>query len=75
VTQPVQGDNIVKLPKSPPMFAAIGKVTEVLVNVFIPLMEKLPVMVAADALPLRKMQIIAAAAITELFFMSESPKS
>ena len=49
------------------MFAAKGKVTEVLVNVFIPLMEKLPVMVAAEAVPHSAMETAVAAAITRFF--------
>ena len=44
---------MVKFPKSAPMFAAPGKLTEVGVNQSVPSMEKFPEMVAADATPQR----------------------
>src|SRR5215468_8083342 len=63
---------MVKSPKSPPMFAAPGKVTEVDVNQSVPVREKLPVMVAADAAPQRLREIAVATAIRRFFFILES---
>ena len=54
------------------MFAALEKVTEVDVNQSVPLREKLPEMVAADATPQRQREIAVATAIRRFFFIFKS---
>jgi hypothetical protein len=53
------------------MFAAPGKLTEVGVNQSVPLREKFPEMVAADATPQRLREIAVANAIRKFFFIFE----
>ena len=63
---------MVKFPESAPMFATPGKLTEVGVNQSVPLREKVPEMVAADATPQRQREIAVATAIRRFFFIFKS---